>query len=47
VTASPLPVTIGEEEVNIVRGGITKSMNAATYAAWFNSVIIPGTEVGE
>lgn len=47
VTASPLPVTIDGEEVNIVRGGITKTMNAATYAAWFNSVIVPGTAAGE
>lgn len=45
VTASPLPVTIDGEDVNIVRGGITKSMNAETYAAWFTKVIIPGTTV--
>ena len=42
VTASPLPVTVGGEDVNIVRGGITKSMNEATYNAWFKQVILPG-----
>ena len=45
VKASPLPVTIANEDVNIVRGGITPTMNAATYNAWFNQVIIPGTAV--
>ena len=45
VKASPLPVTISNAEVNIVRGGITPTMNAATYNAWFNQVIIPGTAV--
>ena len=45
VKASPLPVTIANDEVNIVRGGITPTMNAATYNAWFNQVIIPGTAV--
>ena len=42
VTSSPLPVTIGGEEKNIVRGGLTKSMNAATYDAWFTKVCLPG-----
>lgn len=45
VETSPLPVTIDNKEVNIVRGGITPTMNAATYNAWFNQVIIPGTAV--
>lgn len=45
VTASPLPVQIGDEDVNIVRGGITKSMNETTFNNWFSKVIIPGTEV--
>ncbi len=44
VTASPLPVLIGGEEKNIVRGGITKSMNEETYNAWFKQVCIPGTQ---
>lgn len=42
VTASPLPVTIGGKEVNIVRGGIKKSDNASTYNNWFNKVNLPG-----
>lgn len=42
ITSSPLPVTIGGEEKNIVRGGLTKSMNAATYDAWFTKVCLPG-----
>lgn len=45
VTAGPLPVTIGGDEVNIVRGGITKTAKAATYAAWFTQVCIPGTAI--
>lgn len=45
VTASPLPVTINSEERNIVRAGITKSMNETTYSNWFKKVIIPGTAV--
>lgn len=45
VTASPLPVTINGEEKNIVRGGITKSQNEATFNEWFNKVILPGAEV--
>lgn len=45
LTSSPLPVTIGGEEKNIVRGGITKSMNEKTYNAWFNQICIPGEEV--
>lgn len=42
VTASPLPVTINGSERNIVRGGILKSSNAATYNNWFNKVNLPG-----
>lgn len=42
VTASPLPVTIDGVEKSIVRGGITKSQNAATYNSWFNGVTLPG-----
>ena len=42
VQASPLPVTIDGEEKNIVRGGVTKSNNAATYNKWFTKVSIPG-----
>lgn len=47
LTASPLPVSIEGKDVNIVRGGITKSMNAATYEAWYKQVCIPGTEIVE
>lgn len=47
VTASPLPIMIGDEEKNIVRGGLTKSMNAATYDAWFTKVCLPGKAVTE
>lgn len=42
VQASPLPVTIDGEEKNIVRGGVTKSNNAATYNKWFTKVCLPG-----
>lgn len=42
VKASPLPVTIDGTERNIVRGGVTKSMNAATYNQWFTKVSLPG-----
>lgn len=42
VTVSPLPVTIDGKEVNIVKGGITKSANAETYNKWFTKVTIPG-----
>lgn len=45
ITASPLPVTIGGNEVSIVRGGITKSMNEETFNAWFKQVCIPGTQI--
>lgn len=45
VTSSPLPVQIDGEDVNIVRGGITKSMNETTFNNWFSKVILPGTEV--
>lgn len=42
VQASPLPVTIDGTERNIVRGGVTKSSNAATYNQWFTKVCLPG-----
>lgn len=42
VTASPLPVVVNGEDVNIVRGGITRSINEVTYNAWFQQVCIPG-----
>lgn len=42
LTASPVPITLGTEEVNIVRGGITKVMNENTYNKWFEKVCIPG-----
>ncbi len=42
VTASPLPVTIDGSECNIVKGGIKKSDNAATYNNWFSRVNLPG-----
>lgn len=42
VQASPLPVTIDGKECNIVRGGVTKSANAATYNQWFTKVCLPG-----
>ena len=42
VKVSPLPVTIDGKEVNIVKGGITKSANAETYNKWFTKVTIPG-----
>lgn len=45
ITASPLPVVIDDKEVNIVRGGITKSMNPTTYAEWFKQVCIPGKQI--
>lgn len=45
VEASPLPCTIGGEDANIVRGGITKTMNEDTFNNWFNEVIIPGTAI--
>ena len=45
VTASPLPVKIDGEDKNIVRGGITKSMNETTYAEWFKQVCIPGKQI--
>lgn len=47
VTASPLPVTIDGEDVNVVRGGITKSMNENTFKEWFSKVCIPGMELTE
>jgi hypothetical protein len=42
VQASPLPVVIDGKECNIVRGGVTKSANAATYNQWFTKVCLPG-----
>lgn len=45
VTASPLPVEIGGEDKNIVRGGITKSMNETTFNEWFKQVCIPGKQI--
>ena len=45
ITASPLPAVIGGNEVSIVRGGITRSMNEETFNAWFNQVCIPGTVI--
>ncbi len=47
VTASPLPVVIGGEAKNIVRGGITRSMNEKTFNEWFKQVIIPGTKLAD
>ena len=40
--ASPLPCVIDGAEKNIVRGGVTKSANAATYNQWFTKVCLPG-----
>lgn len=45
VTASPMPAKIDGEDVNIVRGGITRSMNETTFNNWFKKVILPGSEV--
>lgn len=45
VTASPVLVNVDGEEINIVRSGITKSMNAVTHDAWFKQVCIPGMEI--
>lgn len=45
ITASPIPVEIDGEDKNIVRGGITKSMNETTYAEWFKQVCIPGKQI--
>lgn len=42
VTVSPLPVTIDGKEVNLVKAGITKSINAETYNKWFTKVTLPG-----
>lgn len=44
ITVSPLPVTINGEDKNIVRGGITKTMNETTFSKWFEQVCIPGTQ---
>lgn len=45
VTVSPLPCTIGGQEKNVVRGGLTKSMNETTYNEWFTGVRLPGVAV--
>lgn len=45
VTVSPLPVEIDGEDRNIVRGGITKSMNETTFNEWFKQVCIPGKQI--
>ncbi len=45
VTVSPLPVEINGEDKNIVRGGITKSMNETTFNEWFKQVCIPGKQI--
>lgn len=45
VTAGPLPITINNTEVNVVRGGITPTGNSTTYNAWLTQVCIPGTAV--
>ena len=45
ITASPIPVEIDGGDKNIVRGGITKSMNETTYAEWFKQVCIPGKQI--
>ena len=42
VTVTPLPVIIDGKEINLVRGGIKKSVNAQTYNQWFSKVTIPG-----
>ena len=42
VTVTPLPVIIDGKEINLVRGGIKKSVNAQTYNQWFTKVTIPG-----
>ena len=42
ITVAPLPVTIDGKDVNVVKGGITKSINAETYNKWFTKVSIPG-----
>ncbi len=47
ITASPLPISIDGKDVNIVRGGITKSMNEVTYNAWYKQVCIPGIGITE
>ena len=45
ITASPLPINVDGKDINVVRGGITKSMNKETFDAWFKQVCIPGTAV--
>lgn len=40
-TASPLPVVIGTETKNIVRGGIRKSVNATTWGKFLTEVCLP------
>lgn len=43
--ASPLPVEIDGEEVDIIRAGVTKTMNATSWAAWFTQVTLPSGAV--
>lgn len=40
-SASPLPVTINGEDVNVVRGGIKKSANATTWEKFLTEVVLP------
>ena len=42
ITASPMPVTIGGEEVMLVKGSVKNSDNATAYSQWFDHVILPG-----
>lgn len=39
--ASPLPIEIDGEEVDVIRAGVTKSMNADSWANWFKQVTLP------
>ncbi|MBQ9328942.1 MAG: hypothetical protein IJ225_10500 [Solobacterium sp.] len=43
-TASPLPIVINGEEVNVVRGGVTKKMNPTTWSKWLSEVVLPAGE---
>ncbi len=45
ITASPLPTVVDGKEINVVRGGITRSMNEETFNAWFKQVCIPGIAI--
>lgn len=44
VKASSLPITIGTQTVDVLRGGVTKTQNEATYNAWFTKVCKPGDQ---